>query len=157
MSNTLKLSTGMIIPADHIKRLRPLTDDDRTKMGDKLDIDASTFKTRIEMKDGSSKMARETVEELGKLLPLVNVGHDRFVPALNITAAEPFKAEDKAKAEGKGIKLTNTFRSRVETVAGVVLSAATAEQVMQRREKALGIEAPAKTVAAKGPKAPVNG
>lgn len=50
--------------------------------------------------------------------------------------------------------LRQTFRAKVETRAGTVLSSATPQQVMDRRAKALELDASAPAKAAPKPKAP---
>ena len=136
--STLKVNGTKVIPVDTIRRIKPLTDDDRAKVADKLQIDASRFVARIEFADKTSLLIENTIDDLkGQGVGLVNVGADRFVPALNIKSAEAFTKADADKLGEKGFTLSKTFRSRVETVAGQVLSLATADQIMQRRAKAL--------------------
>ncbi|HRE22474.1 MAG TPA: hypothetical protein PKW21_15775 [Rhabdaerophilum sp.] len=135
---TLKLNGSTVVPVDTIRRIKPLSDDDRTRAGEKLSVDTSRFQSRVEFADGTSKLIAETIDELkGQGVGLVNVGADRFVPAINIRSAEAFTKADADKLAEKGFTLSKTFRSRVETTAGQVLSLATAEQIMQRRAKAL--------------------
>lgn len=138
MSSSIKLNGKEYIPVDTIKRFRPLTDEDKAKASERLEIDATVFNTRVDYKDGSQSLARETIDDIKGMLAVVNIGADRFVPAANIIKAEAFTKDDAAKAEGKGITLGHTFRSRVETTAGPVLSLATAQQIIDRRAKALG-------------------
>lgn len=140
MSKTLKLNGGTLAPLDTIRLVKPLTDEDRTKAAEKLGIDTSRFQARVEFADKSSKLIAESVDDLkGQGVGFVNVGGDRFVPATNIKTAEAFTKADADALKAKGFNLSVTFRSRVETTAGQVLSQATAEQVMQRREKSLDL------------------
>jgi hypothetical protein len=171
-ASTLKINGSRVIPVDMIRFLKPLSDEDRSKAGDKLEIDASKFKVRIEFADKSSKLATDTLEQIqGQGVALVSVGGDRHVPAINIKAAETWSQEDAAKLRDSGdYTLSQEFRSRVETTAGAILSTSTPEQVMERRSKALGlgggsssatteapVTAPAKTArAGKGPKAAIG-
>ena len=162
--STLKVNGTKVIPVDTIRRIKPLTDDDRAKVADKLQIDASRFVARIEFADKTSLLIENTIDDLkGQGVGLVNVGADRFVPALNIKSAEAFTKADADKLGEKGFTLSKTFRSRVETVAGQVLSLATADQIMQRRAKALeDTESPATKAAravqqAIAPKTPAAG
>lgn len=144
--STLKINGGTVIPLDTVRRLKPLTDEDRAKASDKLQIDASRFQTRLEYADGTSKLIAESIDDLkGQGVGLVNIGGDKFVPAANIRSAEAFTKAEAEKLGEKGFTLSKTFRSRVETVAGQVLSLATPDQIMQRRAKALEGTADAKT------------
>lgn len=140
MSKTLKLNGGTLAPLDTIRLVKPLTDEDRATAAEKLGIDTARFQARVEFRDKTSKLVSETIDDLkGQGVGFVNVGGDRFVPAANIKTAEPFTKADADALTAKGFTLSVTFRSRVETVAGQVLSQATAEQVMQRREKAIDL------------------
>ena len=75
---------------------------------------------RIEFSDKSSKLARETVDALkDQGVGLVNLGGDRFVPVINITAAEAFTKDDAERLKGEDYTLGQTFRAKVETRAGL--------------------------------------
>ena len=65
------------------------------------------------------------------------MGSDRYVSAVNITSAEAFTKEDADRLKGEDYTLKQTFRSKVETRAGTVLSSATPVQIMDRRAKAM--------------------
>ncbi|MBU2581687.1 MAG: hypothetical protein KJ622_08215 [Alphaproteobacteria bacterium] len=79
----------------------------------------------------------------GQGIGLVNIGSDRHVVASNIKEASPFTKDDAEKLAGdKGYTLNQTFRSRIQTTAGALLSSATPEQVMSRRAKALEANGP---------------
>lgn len=67
----------------------------------------------------------------------MNLGPDCYVPATNITGAEAFSKEDADRLKGEDYTLKQTFRSKVETRAGTVLSSATPVQIMERRSKAM--------------------
>jgi hypothetical protein len=75
---------------------------------------------------------------------LVNLGNDRYTPAINITAAEAFSKDDAERLKGEDYTLSQTFRAKVETRAGTVLSSATPAQVMDRRAKALDLDTASK-------------
>lgn len=139
-ATTLKINGTRIVPVDTIRFIKPMTDEDRSRAGGKLEIDASKFNVRIEFSDKSTKLAVETIDQIERLgVGLVNIGADRHVPAVNIKAAEAWSKEDAAKLKDRGdYTLAQEFRSRVETTSGTILSTATAEQVMERRSKALG-------------------
>ena len=139
-TSTLRINGSRVVPVDTIRFIKPLSDEDRSKAGGKLEIDASKFNVRIEFADKSSKLAVETIEQIERQgVGLVNIGSDRHVPALNIKAAEDWSKEDAARLKDSGdYTLSQDFKSRVETSAGAILSTATPEQVMERRSKALG-------------------
>jgi len=65
------------------------------------------------------------------------------VPAANIREASPFTRDDAARlTDKKGYTMGQTFRSRVDTTAGVILSSATPGQDIDRRAKALEANGP---------------
>ena len=70
-------------------------------------------------------------------IALVNMGSERYVPAANITGAEAFTKDDAERLKGEDYTLSQTFRAKVETKAGTILSSATPAQVMNRRAKAI--------------------
>ncbi|MDX2265905.1 MAG: hypothetical protein NW215_13170 [Hyphomicrobiales bacterium] len=153
-TNALKFTThegvSKIVPLDTVRLIRPLTEDDKTKAQESLkekrgiDIDKGRINVRIEFANKSSKLARETVEAIEKQgVGLVNVGAERYVPAANITSAEAFTKEDADRLKNDDYTLNQTFRAKVETRAGTLLSSATPSQVMDRRAKALDIATPA--------------
>lgn len=133
------------VPLDTVRMIKPLTDDDKAKavaaLKEKgITIDPDRLTARIEFADRTSKLAREGVDDFREQgVGLVNLGSDRHVPASNITAAEPFTKEDAERLRGEDYTLKGTFRSKVETRAGTVLSSAHPQQVMDRRAKALGL------------------
>lgn len=148
MSKTLKINGATAVPVSAIRKIKPLTDADRERIAgryEKLDASAAAkFQIQIEFADKSTKLASDSLDDIkGQGVALVNLGSDRFVPATNIKAAEPFTKEDAERVKGKDYTLNSTFRSRVETTAGALLSSATPAQVIERREKA--IEAIAQT------------
>ena len=141
---TLKINSGTIIPADNIRFVRPIGDEERTRLVERYGEDAAGFNVSIQFADKSSKLATQTLDEVREQgIGLVNIGADRHVIAANIKSADPFTADDAKKlTEGKGYQMNQTFRSRVDTTAGTLLSSATPEQVMQRRGKALEANGP---------------
>ncbi len=152
-TNALKFTThegvSKIVPLDTVRLIRPLTDDDKAKAQASLkekrgiDIDTDRLSVRIEFADKSSKLARETVEAIEKQgIGLVNVGAERYVPAANITGAEAFTKDDAERLKSDDYTLNQTFRAKVETRAGTLLSSATPAQVMDRRAKALDLGIP---------------
>ncbi len=180
MSKSLKINGSTIVPVHNIRTIKAITDAERGRMAEKYGKPASDFAGKnisIQFADKTSKTAELTLDDVrGQGIALVNAGADRFVPAANIKAAEPFTKEDAAKLkEGGDFTLKQTFRSRVETTAGVILSSATAQQIIDRAAKALETSGqgakpsgPIKTVAdaeaaveqlqkkSGGPKAPAN-
>ena len=165
-TNSLKYTTHegveRTVPVDTVRLIRPLTDEDKAKAKDSLkenrgiDIDPKRINVRIEFADKTSKLARESVDALREQgVGLVNMGGDRFTPAINITSAEPFTKDDAERLKGEDYTLGQTFRAKVETRAGTILSSATPQQVMDRRAKALDLDQAAPS--AKGaPKARVS-
>lgn len=154
-TNSLRYTTHegveRTVPVDTIRLIRPMTDEDKTKAKESLkeskgiDIDPGRINVRIEFADKTSKLARETLVALrDQGVGLVNMGGDRFVPAVNITAAEAFTKEDAERLKGEDYTLAQTFRAKVDTRAGAILSSATPAQVMDRRAKALELDQPAK-------------
>ena len=139
MSNSIKINNGSLIPADTIRFIRPIDTDERARIVERYGEDAAGFNVSIQFADKSSKLAVQTLDELREQgVALVNIGADRHVVAANIKSADPFtKADAEKLVEGRGYQFNQTFRSRVETTAGTLLSSATPEQVMQRRAKAL--------------------
>ena len=161
-TSNLRINGSRVIPVDTIRFIKPLTDEDRSKAGGKLEIDASKFNVRIEFADKSSKLAVESLDQIREQgVGLVDLGGERHVPAINIKAAEDWTKEDAAKLKDSGdYTLAQNFRSRVEMTAGTILSTATAEQVMDRRSKALGLgggNAAAAPVQAEPPARPKGG
>ena len=147
-SNALKFTTHegvtKIVPLDTVRIVKPLTADDKERAKDGLkekrgiDIDAARVNVRIEFGDKSSKLAQETLDALREQgIALVNMGSERYVPATNITGAEAFSKEDAERLKGEDYTLKQTFRSKVDTKAGTVLSSATPVQIMDRRSKAM--------------------
>jgi hypothetical protein len=160
-TNALKFTTHegvtKVVPLDTIRVIKPLTDEDKAKAKASLkekrgiDIDTARVSIRIEFGDKTSKLARENLEGLRTQgIALVNMGSDRYVPAANITGAEAFTKDDAERLKGEDYTLSQTFRAKVETKAGTILSSATPAQVMDRRAKA--IEAANSNIAAGGPK-----
>lgn len=149
MSKTLKINGGTVVPVSNVRRIKAIDDAERAKVAERYDIEADAFNIQIEFADKSTKLARETLDQVrAQGIGLVNIGGDRFVPADNIKSADLLSKEDIAKMTEKGLTLSQTFRSRVETTAGTLLSSATPAQVIERAEKAK-----ATTTAGQGAKA----
>ncbi len=150
MSKSLKVNNSMVVPVHNIRSIRPVTDEDRARMTEKYGKDVADKKISIEFADKSVKTSALDLDAVrSQGVALVNIGNDRFVPAANIKSAEMLSKDDIEKLkEGGKYTLTQTFRSRVETTAGSLLSSATPQQVIDRAATAL--EAPgqgAKTTA----------
>jgi hypothetical protein len=142
MSKSLKINGSTILPVHNIRAIRPITDEDRARMAAKYEKPVDEFaakKISIEFADKSNKTADLSLDDVrAQGVALVNVGNERYVPAANIRSADPFSKEDAAKLkEGGDYTLTQTFRSRVDTTAGTVLSSATPQQIIDRAAKAL--------------------
>ena len=178
MSKSLKLNETMVVPVYNIRTIRPVTDEDRARMTEKYGKDVADKRISIEFADKSVKTSTLDLDAVrAQGVALVNIGSDRFVPATNIKAAEALSRDEIEKLkEGGKYMLTQTFRSRVETTAGSLLSSATPEQVIDRAAKALEMpgqgakaSAPIKTAAdaeaavrrvqkkSPAPKTPANG
>ncbi len=144
MTKTLKINSGSMIPADTIRFIRPIDAGERTRLVERYGDDAAGFNISIQFADKTTKLAVQSLEEVrGQGIGLVNIGADRHVVATNIKEASPFTKEDADKLAGdKGYTLNQTFRSRIETTAGALLSSATPEQVMTRRAKAMEANGP---------------
>lgn len=149
-ANALKYTTHegvtKLVPLDTIRLIRPMTDEDKERAKESLkekrgiDIDAARVNIRIEFGDKTSKLAQESLDAIKEQgVALVNLGSDRYVPAINITGAEAFTKEDADRLKGEDYTLKQTFRSKVETRAGTVLSSATPVQIMDRRSKAMEV------------------
>jgi hypothetical protein len=147
MTTALKYTTHegaqKIVPLDTVRIIRPLSDDEKdrakTTLKEKrgIEIDTDRVSVRIEFTDKTSKLARENLDALrAQGVALVNLGSERYVPAANITAAEAFSKEDADRLKEDEYTLKQTFRAKVETKAGTILSSATPQQVMDRRAKA---------------------
>lgn len=150
-TNSLKYTTHegvtRTVPIDTVRLIRPMSAEDKAKAKDSLkeskgiDIDPERINIRIEFADKTSKLGRETLDAFKEQgVGLVNLGSDRYTPAVNITAAEAFTKEDAERLKGEDYTLAQTFRAKVETRAGAILSSATPAQVMDRRAKALELD-----------------
>lgn len=169
MSKTLKINATTVVPVHNIRAIRPITEEERNKMAEKYGKPVTEFATKkitIQFADKSSKTADIDLDDVRKQgVGLVNTGNDRYVPAANIKSAEVFSKDDAAKLTADGdYTLTQTFRSRVETTAGTILSSATAQQIIERAAKALetsGQSNAGQVTNGQGkgakPKAPANG
>lgn len=144
MSNSIKINNGSLVPADTIRFMRPIEDDERARLVERYGEDAAGFNVSIQFADKTTKLATQTLDDVrAQGIGLVNIGAHRHVIAANIKSADPFTTADAKKlTEDKGFQMNQTFRSRVETTAGTLLSSATPEQVMQRRAKALDTNGP---------------
>lgn len=149
-ANALKFTTHegvtKLVPLDTIRLIRPMTEEDKERAKESLkekrgiDIDATRVNVRIEFGDKTSKLAQESLDAIKEQgIALVNLGSERYVPATNITGAEVFTKEDADRLKGEDYTLKQTFRSKVETRAGTVLSSATPVQIMDRRSKAMEV------------------
>jgi len=140
-SFTLKFNESTLVPLDTIRFIRPLDDEERARLTKTYpDADMSQFNTSITFTGHSQKLARETIDQFrDQGLAFANLGSGRFVPAANILSAEPFTKSEATAMDDKGYALKSTYRSRVVTTAGLMLSSAHPSQVMDRRAKALGL------------------
>ncbi len=149
MTKTLILNQSLAVPTDTIRFIRPVDDAERQRIAERYKMDASGFNLSVQFHDKTNRLATQTLADLrDQGIGLVNIGAGRHVVAANIKSAEPFTKDDAAKAEDNGCTLSQTFRARVVTTAGTVLSSATPAQLMERRAKVLdsvqGLKAVAK-------------
>jgi hypothetical protein len=157
MSKTLKIGNA-VLPVHNIRSIRPLNDEERTRIAERYGRSSEEVAAKqisITFADKSTRTAELTLDDVrAQGVALVNAGADRYVPAANIRSAEPFTKADADKLkEGSDYTLTQTFRSRVETTAGTVLSSATPQQIIERAAKVLETAGrPARAA-----KAPTNG
>jgi hypothetical protein len=144
MKNSLTINAGSVVPVDTIRFIRPIGTEERSRLVERYGEDAADFNIAIQFADKSTKLAKQSLDDVrGQGIGLVNVGADRHVVAANIKRADPFTKDDAAKLVGeRGYTLSQTFRSRVETTAGTVLSSATPAQIMERRSKAIETSGP---------------
>lgn len=103
MSRTLKINGNVSIPVSTIRKIKPVTEQDRERIAARYeDIDASKFQLQIEFADKTTKLATEGLDDVrSQGVALVNLGGERFVPATNIKSAEPFTKDDAEKIKGK--------------------------------------------------------
>ena len=139
MTNSLKINSGSMVPTDTIRFIKPIDDEERGRIAERYDVDGGNYNVSIQFADKSSKLATETLDEIrAQGVALINIGANRHVVAHNIRSADPFTKDDAQKlSEGRGYTLSQTFRSRIDTTAGTLLSSATPAQIMERRAKAL--------------------
>ncbi len=150
MKKSLTINAGSVVPVDTIRFIRSIGAEERARLVERYGEDAADYNISISFTDKSTKLAKQSLDDVrGQGIGLVNVGADRHVVAGNIKRADPFTKDDAAKlASERGYTLSQTFRSRVETTAGSILSSATPAQIMERRAKAIETT---------GPKTPTQG
>jgi len=138
-NRSVKINSGSIVPTDTVRFIRPIDEDERARIVERYGEDAAGFNISIQFADKSTKLAVQTLDDVrDQGIALVNIGANRHVVAANIRQADPFTKDDAEKLSSElGYTLNQTFRSRVETLAGTLLSSATPDQLMQRRSKAL--------------------
>ncbi len=130
--STTDIKTLSVISAEEQGRITQAYSTDKRK------VDGTRFNTVIELANAPEPLRiSETIEELKKMMPLVNLGNNKFVPANHIIAAAPLEKEEKDKLIAKGVKLQQSFRSAVDLSNGYVLSTATDKQVFERKHKAI--------------------
>ncbi len=157
MSKTLKIG-NTILPVHNIRSIRPLNDEERARIAERYGRSSEEVAANRSRSHSPTRARGPLSSHLTtfarKGVGLVNTGSDRYVPAANIRSAEPFTKTDADKLkEGSDYTLTQTFRSRVETTAGTILSSATPQQIIERAAKVLETA----IRPARNPKAPSNG
>ncbi len=137
MSISIKYNDQKHLATDMIRRFDLMTDKERTRMSENLGIDASNFQTRIVLATGKDKKARDSIDEFARQVPLVEMAPGRWVIAKNIVGVETLPKKRTQQMEENGNALNHEFKSAVETLAGIVWSTATPEEVFQRKATAL--------------------
>lgn len=130
----IQINERDLIPVATIRRLREVTDADREslqKLGPQ--VDASRFRTRIDLADGAKRYAPESLAEIeDQGVPLIETGMGGFVIAANVVSASNLTLADRKDFEGRtGRSLSEQYRAQVDTRAGMVLSTVSAEVIMR--------------------------
>lgn len=127
---------------DRVHYLRALNDDERANLAERYEHDTTSFNTAIRFfGHDSDTLATETLEHFQAAIALVNIGNGRFTPAATIHSAESFTKDDAQDLKAKtGRELSNSFRSRVQTVTGeTFLTVRHPAQLMESKAKALAL------------------
>jgi hypothetical protein len=131
----LTINLGDLIPLTGVKRVFIVDDDDRAWLAKKSKlIDPAKFNTKIEAAGGGKSFARQTLDELAQQgVSFVQITERAYVPASNIIKSHNLAELDFEQfLENTGRKLSEEFKSQVDTKAGNVLSIYSAEEIMDR-------------------------
>lgn len=144
MSDYISINGGELVPAAHIKKLSPITDKDRASLAELgTHVDASRFNTRIDFADKKTKQyVPESIGELAAStsgLVCIDDANKVFVLADNISKSKNITDEDREGFKTRtGRPMREDYKCRIETKAGVVLGAISAELVMKRMSQPVG-------------------
>ncbi len=132
MSQFLTINNDELVPLSTVKRIRPVTADDREglrKLGNR--VDADRFNARIEFADGRRNYITETVDDIRNQTNLLQITDDAYVISANVTKARDLTEADITKmSERMGRPLSGDFTAQVDTTAGRVLSTVPALELM---------------------------
>ena len=135
MTEYIKINGGEHVHLSDVKRLRTISDSDRTSLASLGDhVDADRFNTRIDHANNSTSYAPETVADIAEQgVALVQVDKEAFVPKDNINRTRDLTEQDRQDFEQKtGRVLRSDFKSQIETRAGRVLATVDSGTVMRR-------------------------
>jgi len=133
----LTINSSDLLPIGKVKRLHIVDDKDRASLAKLSEhVSADRFNTRIELAPKGKSYAVESIDELAyQGIALVQVDERAFVPAVNIIKARNLTPKDRETFKAKaGRDMRDHFKAQVETAAGTLLTAITAEQIMERLE-----------------------
>jgi len=135
MSLYVTINDGELINLDAVRRIRPLTDEDRASLAQLgNNVEADKYNSRVELANRRQRLAEETVDEIAaKGVSLVQIDDESFVPRKNIISARNLTDEDRQAFErSTGREMSADLKSQVETSGGTVLAKYDAEEVMSR-------------------------
>jgi hypothetical protein len=133
------LGDGSAVHMQNIRKLSEVSDDDRTRISGKYNIDASGFRSQVVVQgEDRPKLARVSIGEFREQgLDLVDIGESEFVVKGNVRFFGPFTDEDRARLATlrEGIK-ADRFVSKI-TMAngnGTVLSSRPVDELKAEME-----------------------
>ena len=138
MADFIKINGDNHMHLSTVKRLREVTDKERESLAELgPHINASDFNTRIDEAGRGKSYARETVDEIAMQgVPLVQIDEGAYVPAANVTSVRDLTNDDRKKFEkSTGRTLSEGFKSRLETRAGMVLATVDSQEIMDRMSR----------------------
>lgn len=130
----IDIGDGAAVHVMNVKRVAELSDDDRTRISGRYNIDAAGFRGQVTLQgEDRPKLTKLSVVELrSQGLELVDIGEKEYVIRQNVKFFGPFTEEDRARLVGdkKGIK-ADRFVSKF-TMAngnGTVLSSRSVDEL----------------------------
>lgn len=104
----IDIGDGAAVHVMNVKKVAELSDDDRTRISTRYNIDAAGFRGQVTLQgEDRPKLTRHSLMELrSQGLELVDIGEKEFVVRQNVKFFGPFTEEDRARLESdkKGIK-----------------------------------------------------